>query len=63
MPTLTINGREITVAENTTVLDAALAHDIDIPRLCHHPELKPSGGCRLCMVEIDGRPTPSPVVA
>ncbi|MDA0243548.1 MAG: formate dehydrogenase subunit alpha [Chloroflexi bacterium] len=60
MPTLTINGREITVQPNTTVLDAALAHDIDIPRLCHHPELKPSGGCRLCMVEIDGRPNPQP---
>ena len=60
MITLTIDGQTLSVNPGTTVLDAALAHDIDVPRLCHHPELKPSGGCRLCLVEVAGRPNPVP---
>ncbi len=58
MITLTIDGRAITVKPGTTVLEAALAHGVDVPRLCYHPDLKPSGGCRLCSVEIKGRPNP-----
>ncbi len=60
MPTLTIDGQTITAAAGTSVLDAALAHGIDIPRLCHHPELSASGGCRLCLVEVAGRGDPVP---
>jgi len=51
---LTIDGQEIVAAEGMSVLDAALANDIYIPHLCHHPDLKPVGACRLCGVEIDG---------
>ena len=60
MTTLTIDGRAIQVQPGTTVLEAALAHDIDIPRLCYHPELSISGGCRLCIVEVDGWANPMP---
>ncbi len=60
MITLTIDGKEITVLPGTSVLEAALANGIDIPRLCYHPELVPSGGCRLCLVEVGGRPNPAP---
>lgn len=56
MLTLTIDGQKIETQPGTTVLEAALANHIDIPRLCYHPELVPSGGCRLCMVQIEGRP-------
>lgn len=52
---LTIDGQTISVEPNTSVLEAALANDIDIPRLCYHEELAPSGGCRMCVVEIEGR--------
>lgn len=52
---LTIDGQEIATSEGTSVLDAALANAIYIPHLCHHPDLKPVGACRLCGVEIDGR--------
>ena len=54
--TLTIDGREITVPEGTTVLDAALQAGIDIPHLCYSPELglPPTGSCRLCLVEVEG---------
>lgn len=57
---LTIDGQTIQAAEGQTVMEAALAHGIDIPRLCYHAELSVSGGCRLCSVEIEGRPFPVP---
>jgi formate dehydrogenase alpha subunit len=60
MITLTIAGRTVTVPPGTTVLEAALAHGIDVPHLCAHPDLRPSGGCRLCLVEVQGRPAPTP---
>jgi formate dehydrogenase alpha subunit len=57
---ITINNQPIETTPQTSVLEAALAHGIDIPRLCYHPDLAPSGGCRLCVVEVEGRPTPTP---
>lgn len=53
--TLTIDGQALSAAPGTTILDAALANDIYIPHLCHHPDLKPVGACRLCAVDVDGR--------
>lgn len=57
---LTIDGQSIETSAGRTVLEAALANGIDIPRLCYHQDLLPSGGCRLCVVEIEGRPAPTP---
>ena len=51
---LTINEREVTAKKGETVLEAALNAGIYIPTLCYDPDLKPYGGCRLCMVEIEG---------
>jgi bidirectional [NiFe] hydrogenase diaphorase subunit len=52
----TINDREVSGAEGWTVLEVAREHGIDIPTLCHHGAVEPSGACRLCMVEVhDGR--------
>ena len=51
---LTINGQAIQAADGSTVLAAARAHGITIPTLCDHPDLTPYGGCRLCMVEVEG---------
>jgi NADH dehydrogenase/NADH:ubiquinone oxidoreductase subunit G len=53
--TLTIDGAQVQAAPGATVLEAALAAGIYIPHLCHHPDLKPVGVCRLCMVEVAGR--------
>jgi predicted molibdopterin-dependent oxidoreductase YjgC len=58
MITVTIDGRDIEVAEGTTVLEAAKALGIVIPTLCHDDRLKPFGACRLCIVEIDGMRKP-----
>lgn len=54
MLTLTIDDIFIEVPDGTTVFNAAELAGIEIPKLCHHPNLKPYGGCRLCMVEIEG---------
>ena len=58
---LTIDGREVSVQEGTSVLEAALRNGIYIPHLCHHPDLPELGSCRLCLVETgeDGKPVPS----
>ncbi len=55
MVTLSIDGRSVTVPENTLVVDAAKMNGIDIPVFCYHPKMKPVGMCRMCLVEI-GRP-------
>jgi NADH dehydrogenase/NADH:ubiquinone oxidoreductase subunit G len=54
--TLTIDGRAVEVPVGTSVLDAAQKTGVVIPTLCHHPALPPDGSCRLCVVEITGRP-------
>jgi len=58
--TLSIDNRPVQAVAGATVLEAALAAGIDVPRLCHHPELRPSGGCRLCLVEVAGQGEPAP---
>jgi formate dehydrogenase alpha subunit len=51
---LTINGRSVTVNRGATVLEAARTAGVYIPTLCEHPDLKPYGACRVCIVEIEG---------
>ena len=60
MVNLTIDGKSIEVPEGTTVLRAAQDAGIFIPTLCDHPELTPYGGCRLCLVEVEGFRTLQP---
>ena len=60
MVKLTIDGQTVEVAEGTTVLRAAEQAGIRIPTLCDHPELTPYGGCRLCLVEVEGARTLQP---
>jgi len=58
MPKITINGQEIEVPPGKTVLEAAQLAGITIPTLCYHKDLSPYGGCRLCMVEVQGARLP-----
>ena len=53
---LTIDGREITVAEGTTVIQAAEQLGIFIPRYCYHPGLSIAGNCRICLVDVEKSP-------
>lgn len=58
MPKFTINGQEIEVPIGKTVLEAAHQAGITIPTLCYHKDLSPYGGCRLCVVEVQGARLP-----
>jgi len=58
MPTLTIDGRQLTVPDGTTILQAALASGIEIPYYCYHPALSIAGNCRICLVEVEKFPKP-----
>src|SRR6185437_4281927 len=50
--TLTIDGREVTVAAGSTIWAAAKAAGIDIPVLCHDERYDPVGVCRMCVVDV-----------
>ena len=52
---LTINGKNIGTEKGSTILQAALSNDIKIPNLCHDKRIEAYGGCRLCIVEIEGQ--------
>ncbi|MDY7032784.1 MAG: molybdopterin-dependent oxidoreductase [Thermodesulfobacteriota bacterium] len=48
---LNIDGKLVDCVRGMSILEAAGDHGINIPTLCHHPDLKPFGACRLCLVE------------
>ncbi len=52
MPTLKIDGQQVTVDKGTTVVDAAKSLGIEIPVFCYHPALSRPANCRMCSVEI-----------
>ncbi|HLO26139.1 MAG TPA: 2Fe-2S iron-sulfur cluster-binding protein, partial [Geobacteraceae bacterium] len=54
MVSLTIDGKNVTVAKGTTILDAAAELGITIPTLCWLQKVSPTGACRVCAVEIEG---------
>ncbi|AMY12908.1 NADH-quinone oxidoreductase subunit 3 [Luteitalea pratensis] len=54
--TLTIDGREVTVAKGTTVLQAAIESGINVPYYCYHPGLGVDGNCRVCLVKVEKMP-------
>lgn len=56
MLNLTINGKNITVEEGTTILQAAKDNGIYIPTLCYDDAVKVYGACGLCVVEAEGIP-------
>ena len=51
---LKINNIQVSVDENTTILDAAKQLNFKIPTLCHHDDLCVAGNCRVCVVEQVG---------
>ncbi len=52
--TLAVNGRDVQVPENSSVLDAVNASGAYVSQLCKDPDMKPLGACRTCLVQIDG---------
>ncbi len=54
--TLTIDGQQVTVPAGTSIMHAAMQMGTQIPKLCATDSLNSFGSCRLCLVEIEGRP-------
>ena len=57
---VTIDGRQIDVAPDTTVLEAIHALGQDVPTLCFDERQAPFGACRVCLVGAEGAPGPIP---
>lgn len=55
---LTIDGVTTSAEAGATIIEAADAIGIRIPRLCYHPELSILGACRVCIVEVEGQRNP-----
>ena len=51
---LTIDDREVSVPKGSTILEAARKAGSYVPALCDHPDLKPIGSCKLCIVSVKG---------
>ncbi|MBL4907419.1 MAG: NADH-quinone oxidoreductase subunit G, partial [Sneathiella sp.] len=56
MPTLTVDGVEVTVENGTTILQACEEAGAEIPRFCYHERLSIAGNCRMCLVEMEKAP-------
>jgi len=57
MVKIKINNIEVEVEKGTMLLDAIKVAGFDVPTLCYHEDLEPTGGCGVCVVEMKGAPT------
>jgi NADH dehydrogenase/NADH:ubiquinone oxidoreductase subunit G len=53
--TLNIDGQQVTVEPDTTLLDAARQIGVDIPTICWHEATTSNALCRTCVVEVEGQ--------
>ncbi|MFO0750407.1 MAG: 2Fe-2S iron-sulfur cluster-binding protein [Myxococcota bacterium] len=60
MPTLKIDGRDVTVDPGSTILQAAEKLGIEVPTFCYHPGLSIAANCRMCLVDTNKSPKPVP---
>ncbi len=58
MTKLTIDGKQVEVPPNTTIIQAAELAGVEIPRFCYHERLSIAGNCRMCLVEVEKSPKP-----
>ena len=63
MPSITIDGIALDVAEGSTILDAARVAGIRIPTLCFLKERSAIASCRVCVVDVEGFDQPVPSCA
>ncbi|RUU07275.1 NADH-quinone oxidoreductase subunit G, partial [Mesorhizobium sp. M7A.T.Ca.TU.009.01.3.2] len=56
MAKLKVDGKEITVPDHYTLLQAAEDAGAEVPRFCFHERLSIAGNCRMCLIEVKGGP-------
>jgi NADH dehydrogenase/NADH:ubiquinone oxidoreductase subunit G len=59
----TVDGKEVSAPEGELLVHALARHDVFVPTLCHDEKLDPYGGCRMCVVGVEGSPRPLPSCA
>ena len=63
MVEFTLDGKAVSAPEGELLVHAAARHGTFIPTLCHDEKLDPYGGCRMCVVDVEGAPRPLPACA
>jgi NADH-quinone oxidoreductase subunit G len=63
MVTITVEGRQVTVPDGMSILEAAKQAGVLIPHYCYHPALPVAGLCRMCLVEVEKSPKLAPACA
>ena len=58
-----IDGKQLEVAPGSTIIEAADAAGISIPRFCYHKKLSVAANCRMCLVDVEKAPKPLPACA
>ncbi len=58
--TMTVNGQTVEFKPGDTILSACQRVNVHIPTLCHLDGFSPTGSCRFCVVEVEGRPALTP---
>jgi len=59
----TLDGRNATARDGELLVHAAARNGVFIPTLCHDDKLDPYGGCRICVVGVEGASRPLPACA
>jgi predicted molibdopterin-dependent oxidoreductase YjgC len=59
----TLDGKAVSAPEGELLVHAAARHGVFVPTLCHDQKLDPYGGCRMCVVRVEGSPRPLPACA
>jgi len=63
MLNIEIDGKQLEVAQGSTIIEAADAAGISIPRFCYHKKLSIAANCRMCLVDVEKAPKPLPACA
>src|SRR3990167_9162776 len=63
MAKVEIDGKELEVQNGTTIIQAADAANIYIPRFCYHKKLSVAANCRMCLVDVEKMGKPQPACA
>jgi predicted molibdopterin-dependent oxidoreductase YjgC len=58
-----LDGKTVSATEGELLVHALARHGVFVPTLCHDAKLDPYGGCRVCVVEVEGAPRPVPACA
>ena len=57
-PTIELDGKSVSFTPGETIYEVSQRHQSNIPTLCYDDRLEPFGGCRLCVVEVEGYRNP-----